>query len=81
MTDAAAETFAKLPKDKQQEVLKALFDPEAGIGYTLARTNIHSCDFSACGTSGETTALGTAHAAGLTSVFGAMLKRRASTGK
>jgi len=46
LTDAAAETFAKLPKDKQQEVLKALFDPKDGIGYTLARTNIHSCDFS-----------------------------------
>lgn len=46
LTDAAAETFAKLPKDKQQEVLKALFDPKEGIGYTLARTNIHSCDFS-----------------------------------
>jgi glucosylceramidase len=46
LTDAAAETFAKLPKDKQQEVLKALFDPSDGIGYTLGRTNIHSCDFS-----------------------------------
>ena len=46
LTDAAAETFAKLPKDKQQEILKALFDPKDGIGYTLARTNIHSCDFS-----------------------------------
>ena len=46
LTDASAETFAKLPKDKQQEFLKAYFDKENGIGYTLARTNIHSCDFS-----------------------------------
>jgi len=46
LTDASAETFYKLPKDKQQEVLKAYFDKESGIGYTLARTNIHSCDFS-----------------------------------
>jgi glucosylceramidase len=46
ITDAAAETFAKLPVAKQQELLKAYFDPTAGIGYTLARTNIHSCDFS-----------------------------------
>ena len=46
ITDAAAETFAKLPKDKQGEILKAYFDPQEGIGYTLARTNIHSCDFS-----------------------------------
>src|SRR3989449_838981 len=46
LTDAAAETFAKLPKDKQQEILNAYFDVKKGIGYTLARTNIHSCDFS-----------------------------------
>ena len=46
LTDASAETFAKLPKEKQQEFLHAYFDKENGIGYTLARTNIHSCDFS-----------------------------------
>src|SRR6266567_1464309 len=46
LTDAAAETFAKLPKPKQQEILNAYFDVNNGIGYTLARTNIHSCDFS-----------------------------------
>ena len=46
LTDASAETFAKLPKDKQQELLTAYYNPSKGIGYTLARTNIHSCDFS-----------------------------------
>src|ERR1700753_1956014 len=46
ITDAAAETFAKLPDDKQREVLEAYYDPTKGIGYTFARTNIHSCDFS-----------------------------------
>jgi len=46
MTDASAETFYKLPKDKQQELLKAYFDKQTGIGYTVARTNINSCDFS-----------------------------------
>jgi len=46
ITDAAVETFAKIPKDKQQEVLTAYFDTSNGIGYTFARTNIHSCDFS-----------------------------------
>ncbi len=46
LTDASAETFYKLPADKQQEVLKAYFDPQDGIGYTLGRTHIHSCDFS-----------------------------------
>jgi glucosylceramidase len=46
LTDASAETFAKLPKERQQEVLDAYFDSRKGIGYTFARTNIHSCDFS-----------------------------------
>ena len=40
------EPLAKLPKEKQQEILQKYFDPEKGIGYTLGRTNIHSCDFS-----------------------------------
>ena len=46
LTDASAETFYKLHKDKQDEVLRAYYDKEDGIGYTLARTNINSCDFS-----------------------------------
>lgn len=46
LTDAAAETFAKLPADKQEEFLTAHYDREKGIGYSLGRTHIHSCDFS-----------------------------------
>jgi glucosylceramidase len=46
LTDASSETFYKLPKDKQQEFLTAFYDQQKGIGYTLARTNIQSCDFS-----------------------------------
>ncbi len=46
LTDATAETFAKLPKEKQQELLDAFYSSQKGIGYTLARTNINSCDFS-----------------------------------
>ncbi|MEO5648943.1 MAG: glycoside hydrolase family 30 protein [Ginsengibacter sp.] len=46
LTDASAETFAKLSKEKQQEFLRAYYDEQNGIGYTLARTNIGSCDFS-----------------------------------
>jgi glucosylceramidase len=46
LTDASAEVFAKLSKEKQQEFLTAHFDKEKGIGYTIARTNINSCDFS-----------------------------------
>lgn len=46
LTDASAEVFAKLPEDKQKEFLQAYFSPDKGIGYTLGRTNIASCDFS-----------------------------------
>ena len=46
ITDASAEVFAKLPKGKQQELLTAYYDKTNGIGYSMARTNIHSCDFS-----------------------------------
>lgn len=46
LTDASAETFAKLPKDKQHELLTAYYGMGTGIGYTIARTNIQSCDFS-----------------------------------
>ncbi len=46
LTDASAETYAKLPNAQQKEFMEACFDKEKGIGYTIARTNIHSCDFS-----------------------------------
>lgn len=46
LTDASAETFYRLPKEKQAEVLRAYFDKKDGIGYTVARTNMNSCDFS-----------------------------------
>ena len=46
LTDASAETFSKLPAEKQTEFLGAYYDTKNGIGYTLGRTNINSCDFS-----------------------------------
>lgn len=46
ITDASAEVFAKLSKENQQEVLDAYYSKDKGIGYSLLRTNIHSCDFS-----------------------------------
>ncbi|MCW3088970.1 MAG: glycosyl hydrolase [Ferruginibacter sp.] len=46
ITDASAEVFAKLPKEKQTEFLQSYYDVSKGIGYSLARTNINSCDFS-----------------------------------
>ena len=46
ITDASAEVFARLSKEKQQEFLNAYFNVSKGIGYTLGRTSIHSSDFS-----------------------------------
>lgn len=46
ITDASAETFARMSVDQQNDLIKAYYDPKNGIGYTLARTNIQSCDFS-----------------------------------
>ena len=46
LTDAAAETFAKLPAERQAQLMDAYYSTDHGIGYTLARTNINSCDFS-----------------------------------
>jgi glucosylceramidase len=46
ITDASAETFARLPEAAKQELLTAYFNKDKGIGYSLIRTNINSCDFS-----------------------------------
>ena len=45
ITDATAETFAKLDPARQEELLRAYYDVDAGIGYSLGRTTIHSSDF------------------------------------
>ena len=45
-TESTAYTLSKMSPDKRAEVLKAYFDPEGGIGYTLCRTHINSSDFS-----------------------------------
>jgi glucosylceramidase len=44
-TEAAALTFYRLPEAARAEVLGAYFDAEKGLGYTLGRTHINSCDF------------------------------------
>jgi glucosylceramidase len=46
-TDATADNFAKLSPEEQEKFLKMCFDPREGNGYTLCRTTIHSCDYSA----------------------------------
>ncbi|MFC3114415.1 glycoside hydrolase family 30 protein [Cellvibrio fontiphilus] len=45
ITDASAETYAKLSSKKKAEFLKAYYDQKDGIGYSLLRTTIHSSDF------------------------------------
>mmetsp|Transcript_102891 Transcript_102891/g.276405 ORF Transcript_102891/g.276405 Transcript_102891/m.276405 type:complete len:507 (-) Transcript_102891:160-1680(-) len=44
-TEASALVFKSLPADKQQKVLDLYFGPY-GIGYTLGRVHMNSCDFS-----------------------------------
>ncbi|MDI9363308.1 MAG: glycoside hydrolase family 30 protein [Flavobacterium sp.] len=46
ITDASAEVFAKMGATQQQDFLNAYFDKNKGIGYSIIRTNINSCDFS-----------------------------------
>src|SRR6218665_17587 len=45
ITDASAETFYKLPQDKQKEFLEAYFGKN-GLQYNLIRTSMNSSDFS-----------------------------------
>jgi glucosylceramidase len=46
ITDASAQVFSSLPKQKQEEFLENYFCPVNGMGYSLLRTTINSCDFS-----------------------------------
>ena len=41
LTDASAETYFKLPEDKQNKFMEAYYNIDKGIGYSLARTQIH----------------------------------------
>jgi glucosylceramidase len=45
ITDAVAEVHARLAPGAQQAFLAAYYDPVQGIGYSVARTSIHSSDF------------------------------------
>lgn len=46
LTESSAYVLAQLPPALRDDVLARYFDPHHGIGYTLARTHIGSCDFS-----------------------------------
>lgn len=45
-TEAAAYALSRISPEKRTEVLNAYFDPVNGLGYSLCRTHINSCDFS-----------------------------------
>ena len=44
-TEAAAYTLSRMSEDKRQEVINSYFDKEKGLGYSIGRVHIHSCDF------------------------------------
>jgi glucosylceramidase len=46
LTESSAYVLQQLSRSRRTQVLKSYFDPRDGIGYTLARTHIGSCDFS-----------------------------------
>jgi glucosylceramidase len=46
LTESSAWVLAQLPADKRSEIIRRYYDPKDGIGYTLARTHLNSCDFS-----------------------------------
>lgn len=46
LTESSGWVLAQLPAEKRAEVIRRYYDPKEGIGYTLARTHINSCDFS-----------------------------------
>jgi len=45
-TDSGGYVLNELRPEKRDEILRAYFDPSTGLGYTLCRTHINSCDFS-----------------------------------
>lgn len=45
-TESACHVLTALPAAEREAVLAAYFHPVSGIGYSLARTHINSCDFS-----------------------------------
>lgn len=44
-TEATAYTLSQVTADKRQEVIESYFNQDTGLGYTIGRVHIHSCDF------------------------------------
>ena len=45
-TESAAYNLIRINKEKREEAIKAYFDKEEGLGYSIGRVSIHGCDFS-----------------------------------
>lgn len=46
LTESSGWALAQLAPEQRAEIVRRYYDPKVGIGYTLARTHINSCDFS-----------------------------------
>ena len=46
ITESSAYVLSKLNKEQRKLLIRSYYDREYGIGYTLGRTHINSCDFS-----------------------------------
>ena len=46
LTESSGWVLGQLTPESRAEVIRKYYDPKEGIGYTLARTHINSCDFS-----------------------------------
>ncbi|RNA66651.1 glycoside hydrolase family 30 protein [Alteribacter keqinensis] len=44
-TEAAGYSLSKVSDEHRKDIIKAYFNPALGLGYSLGRTHIHSCDF------------------------------------
>ena len=47
ITQASAVNLMRMSEKDQETVMRGYFDKEEGLGYSLCRTTINSCDFSA----------------------------------
>ena len=45
-TEAAAYAYGRMKPELREEILRKYFDPQEGIGYSLGRIHMNSCDFS-----------------------------------
>jgi len=45
-TESAAYNLGRVNKEVREQAIKAYFDKEEGLGYTIGRVSIHGCDFS-----------------------------------